>query len=212
MCWDCISSLSPGLELGDQTWTKGRKAEGEKSMDETKAEHWWVVRCKSPGCDGGILLEKIGDAEPYKHPLAALPPDDPCVDWSETCRACDKSHTYSKGDVTSKTGRPEPGPGSLAFRKARARKRRVEGRITRDGFTFDSDWIDSKIADFKDLNVPWAVRRSGLDREIAMREEDLISMLQTMPSDRRGHAHSRAYLDALRLTEEELHAEISRST
>jgi hypothetical protein len=82
------------------------------------------------------------------------------------------------------------------------------GQITQDGFTFNSDWIDANVAPFKDQSIPWAARRDKLDREITMREEDFKSMLQTMPNDLEGHAHSRAYLAALRQAEEELSAEI----
>jgi hypothetical protein len=72
------------------------------------------------------------------------------------------------------------------------------GQITRDGVTFDSGWIDVSVARFKNKQIPWAVRMHQFERELAMREADLKSMLQTMPGDHAGHAHSRAHLDALR--------------
>jgi hypothetical protein len=84
------------------------------------------------------------------------------------------------------------------------------GQITRDGVTFDSDWIDVSVARYKDKSIPWAVRTYQLPREIAMRENDLQSMLETMPNDREGHAHCRAHLDALKLIGPELNAEIFR--
>jgi hypothetical protein len=67
------------------------------------------------------------------------------------------------------------------------------GQITQDGFTFDSDWIDSNVAKFKDQSDPGAIRE-----EIAMREEDLKSMLSNMPNDFKAHAHLRAYIAALK--------------
>ena len=82
------------------------------------------------------------------------------------------------------------------------------GQITQDGFDFDSGWIDANIAKFKDQSELWAVRRDRLAREIAMREEDLKSMLHPSPDDLAGHAHTRAYLAALRHAEEELTGEI----
>jgi hypothetical protein len=75
------------------------------------------------------------------------------------------------------------------------------GQITRDGSTFSSEWIDVGVARFKDRSIPWAIRRHQLEWEIGIRESDLKSMLQTMPNDHAGHAHSREHLDALRRTE-----------
>jgi hypothetical protein len=80
-------------------------------------------------------------------------------------------------------------------------------QITQDGFTFDSDWIDANAAKYRDESVIWAVRYESLRQEITMREEDLKLMLQTMPVDLAGHAHSRAYLAVLWQVAEDLSTE-----
>ena len=90
-------------------------------MTEPKLEHWWVVKCKSLESHGNILMSKIGNAEPYRFPLGALPPDAHCADWEELCPYCGALHKYSKGDVFSATvdiNQAGLGSGSRAFRLA----------------------------------------------------------------------------------------------
>jgi hypothetical protein len=73
-----------------------------------------------------------------------------------------------------------------------------------DGFTFDTSWIDNKVAQFTDQREIWAVRMISIDREVAAAESALKDMLQTRPNDAAGHAHSRAYIDALKRTGQQL--------
>lgn len=79
--------------------------------------------------------------------------------------------------------------------------------ISLDGCTFSSEWIDALIAPYKGRTQHWEERRKRLGAEIAMRESDLVSMLKTMPKDICGHACLKAYISALRKTQEKLYAE-----
>jgi hypothetical protein len=81
------------------------------------------------------------------------------------------------------------------------------GQITRDGVTFDSDWIDASVARFKNKQILWAVRMHQYRAEVRMREADLGVMVETTPDDLPGLAHSRAHIDALKAIEEELSKE-----
>jgi hypothetical protein len=85
------------------------------------------------------------------------------------------------------------------------------GRITRDGVTFDSTWIDEEVGQFKDESKSLAERLHDLQQKIAEREEECKSMQQRTPSDRQGLAAYGACLDALRQTENELLAEMIAS-
>jgi len=76
--------------------------------------------------------------------------------------------------------------------------------ITRDGFKFDSGWIDTNVARFTNKQELWAVRVTAIEKEIAAHELSLKDMLRTSPDDRAGHAHLRAYIDALKQTQEQL--------
>lgn len=85
-------------------------------------------------------------------------------------------------------------------------------QITQDGFTFDSDWIDARIAEFLDQKAPWVSRRIKLNREIADHEAAMSEMPTTMPLDLPAQAHAKVYLAALRKTLENLDAEMLRRT
>jgi len=82
------------------------------------------------------------------------------------------------------------------------------GQITRDGVTFDSAWIEEKVAQFQDKSKTVAERLHNLKHAIAEREEDCKSMQQKMPNDREALAACGACLDAFRQTEKELLAGI----
>jgi hypothetical protein len=84
-------------------------------------EVWWVVKCKSPGCMGALLLDRIGGDLPFQDRLKTYPANEPCPDWVDTCSACGQKHTYGRRDVFAvQTGRSDPGTGSSAFRRARS--------------------------------------------------------------------------------------------
>jgi hypothetical protein len=84
-------------------------------------EIWWVVKCKSPGCMGALLLHRLPRDSPVEQQADSLPENDPYPDWIDTCTACGQRHLYSKPDIfTVRTGRSDPGAGSAAFRRARA--------------------------------------------------------------------------------------------
>ena len=90
-------------------------------MAEQKLEHWWVVKCKSRECRGNILMSKIADVEDFRDVLGAIPPDESCADWEESCPYCGALHKYSKGNVFSAKvdiNQAGPGLGSIAFRQA----------------------------------------------------------------------------------------------
>jgi len=77
-----------------------------------------------------------------------------------------------------------------------------------DGIRIDPTvWIDAHIAQFKDKNELWAVRRENLRREIMAYDEVLRNFGTAVPPDAPGEAHTKAYLVALRQTESELTAE-----
>ena len=62
-----------------------------------------------------------------------------------------------------------------------------------DGVEIDSTiWIDAHIAQFKDKNEVWAVRRENLRREIVDYESVLKSFSTAVPSDVRGEAHTKS--------------------
>jgi hypothetical protein len=77
-------------------------------------------------------------------------------------------------------------------------------QITQDGVTFDSSWIDGQVARFTDKREIWAVRVASIEKEIAAAESAHEDMLKTRPDDRPGHAHSRAYINALKRTQQQL--------
>jgi hypothetical protein len=79
-------------------------------------------------------------------------------------------------------------------------------KVSIDGVEFDSDWIDGQIAKFKDPNVVWALRREELRGEIDIYEGLLKDA--TVPHDVRAKAHTKAYIAALRKTEQELMDEV----
>jgi hypothetical protein len=82
------------------------------------------------------------------------------------------------------------------------------GKMTQDGFSFDSEWIEGRIAKFMDLNAPWAWRRVKLDREISDHKSAMEDMLTTMPHDLQARAHAKAYLLALEKALDDLNGEI----
>jgi hypothetical protein len=82
------------------------------------------------------------------------------------------------------------------------------GEITQDGFSFDSDWIDARVAKFTDRNAPWAWRRVKLEREIAGHESAMQVLLKDWPHDLQAQAHAKAYVAALEKTLKELDAEM----
>ena len=85
---------------------------------------WWVARCKSPGCMGILLLQRLPHNRSPEDPPKCLPEDEFCPDWIDRCGACGQRHLYSKPNVFSvRTGPSDPGAGSPAFRRARAAAR-----------------------------------------------------------------------------------------
>ena len=74
------------------------------------------------------------------------------------------------------------------------------GRITQDGYTFNSDWIDHRIAMLTDENIPRDVRRYKLVRELEAHKSAMKSMSEMMPNDHAAMAHAKAYLAALEKT------------
>ena len=71
------------------------------------------------------------------------------------------------------------------------------GQITQDGYTFNSDWIDHRIAMLTDGNIPRDVRRYKLLRELEAHKAAMKRMPEMMPNDRAAIAHAKAYLAAL---------------
>ncbi len=89
-------------------------------MDDI-GEVWWVVKCKSPGCMGILLLDRLRGDLPLQGRLKTYPANEPCPDWIDTCCACEQKYTYGRRDICAvQTGRSDPGTGSLAFRRARS--------------------------------------------------------------------------------------------
>ena len=68
-------------------------------LAEQRLEIWAYVECKSPTCDCRILLDKLGDAQPFRHPVGVLSPDAHCEDFEEGCPECGLTHPYTKRDV-----------------------------------------------------------------------------------------------------------------
>jgi hypothetical protein len=66
------------------------------------------------------------------------------------------------------------------------------GEITQDGFSFDSDWIDARVAKFTDRNAPSAWRRMKLEREIAAHDSAMHVLLKDWPHDLQAQAHAKA--------------------
>lgn len=78
-------------------------------------------------------------------------------------------------------------------------------KLVVDGVEIDTSvWIDAHIARFKDKREIWAVRRENLRREIADYEQVLANFGAVVPSDAPGEAHTKAYLAALKQTQEAL--------
>ena len=71
------------------------------------------------------------------------------------------------------------------------------GQITQDGYTFNSDWIDHRIAMLTDGNIPRDVRRYKLLRELEAHKSAMKCMPEMMPNDHAAMAHAKAYLAAL---------------
>jgi hypothetical protein len=71
------------------------------------------------------------------------------------------------------------------------------GQITQDGYTFNSDWIDHRIARLTDGNIPRDVRRYKLLRELEAHKSAMKCMSEMMPDDHAAMAHAKAYLAAL---------------
>jgi hypothetical protein len=71
------------------------------------------------------------------------------------------------------------------------------GQITQDGYTFNSDWIDHRIAMLTDGNIARDVRRYKLVRELEAHKSAMKCMSEMMPNDHAAMAHAKAYLAAL---------------
>jgi len=92
---------------------------GHSEMTETEKFTYWVVKCKTDGCETVILLCPIGPAMQYRHPIITY-----CRDFEEECPECHTNYTYSILDVDT---RDQPAPPktyapSPAFLKATKRK------------------------------------------------------------------------------------------
>jgi hypothetical protein len=96
----------------------------EGFLAEQQLEIWAYVKCKSPECNCRILLDKLGFAQPFRHPVGVLSPDTHCADFRETCPECGVTHGYTKRDVLVSDGldmtKISAGPPSIAFRRALA--------------------------------------------------------------------------------------------
>jgi hypothetical protein len=79
--------------------------------------------------------------------------------------------------------------------------------ITQDGYSFDSGWIDAKIADLTDPNAPRAWRRVKLECEISDHKSAIKKMLAE-PDDLQAKAQAKAYLAALERALIRVHAEV----
>ena len=74
-----------------------------------------------------------------------------------------------------------------------------------DGVVIDTSvWIDAHVARFTDKNEIWAVRRQTLLKEIADYEQVLANFVVAVPRDAPGEAHTKAYLAALKQTNDAL--------
>lgn len=118
---------SPGdrmLEKSTLLFQNGVFREG--LLAEQQLEIWAYVNCKSPGCNCRILLDKLGYAQPFRHPVGALSPDSHCADFEERCPECGVTHAYTKRDVLVSDAldmtKIPAGPASVAFRRALARE------------------------------------------------------------------------------------------
>jgi len=96
----------------------------EGSLAEQRLEIWAYVECKSQNCACRILLDKLGYAQAFRHPVGALSPDTQCADFKETCPECGVKHGYTKRDVLVSDAldmtKISAGPPSIAFRRALA--------------------------------------------------------------------------------------------
>ena len=80
---------------------------------------YWVVKCKTKGCDTVILLCPIGPAVRYRHPIITY-----CRNFEEKCPECHATFQYLILDVDT---RDQPAPPktyvpSRAFVEATTRK------------------------------------------------------------------------------------------
>ena len=100
-------------------------------MAEQRLEIWAYVKCKSPKCDCCILLDKLGDAQPFRQPVGALSPETHCADFNERCPECGVTHVYTKRDVqvsdALNMSKYPPVSASTAFRSAVTRERDDRG-------------------------------------------------------------------------------------
>jgi len=98
---------------------------------EQRLEIWAYVECKSPKCGCRILLGKLGDAQPFRHPVGVLSPDAHCADFEERCPECGVTHPYTKRDVlvsdALNMSRIPSGSPSMAFRYAVTRETDDQG-------------------------------------------------------------------------------------
>ena len=142
-----------------------------------------------------VLLEK--DGKPYGRPASCpvgFAPPDIGEMW-------DNKHVVVSG---------RHGTGDDTWDEVILTIRESQSKIIVDGIEIDSSiWIDAHIARFKDRNSVWAIRRRSLLEEIANYEVVLKNFGTVVPSDAFGEAHTKAYLAALRRTQQELTDEIS---
>jgi hypothetical protein len=80
------------------------------------------------------------------------------------------------------------------------------GEITHDGFNFASDWIDTRIATITNPDVPGALRRVNLEREISDHARAMERLLPALPNDLQ--AIAKAYLAALEIALAGVNAEM----
>ena len=78
------------------------------------------------------------------------------------------------------------------------------GQIEKDGYTFDSGWIDSQINKLTDRTIPIVARRYALFREKGEHISAMKTIPEMMPNDPATMAHARAYLAALEKAWDEL--------
>ncbi len=68
-------------------------------LAEQRFEIWAYIRCKGPNCHYKILLDKLGDFQPFRVPIGALALGTHCDDFRETCPECSEAYTFTKRNV-----------------------------------------------------------------------------------------------------------------
>ena len=92
-----------------------------------------IVKCKTEGCETGLVLQVIEEVEPKPNPIAfTISILRECREFQETCPNCGREHTYSRLDIEQVTLVNQP-LGFLARSFAQATAPLPEGKQGESG-------------------------------------------------------------------------------